>query len=275
MNSKTAWAFVAYRHGTRIQAQNGSLHKAEVFDAEIRGAAEGLTWAATNAEALQATNVVLCIDNTSVIQGIDGHTPASSQSQFTRLKSTRQELRIPVETRWCPGHMGITGNEEADQLAKAAIDLLNGEQGPASVSWTRRRNREERSRIYEAWWEEHQTPTYRHLGLKIRKGRNNELALPRQTLHRLLAERTGHGDFAEYHRRLKHERAKLTCKCGAEKAQWHFIDCRLAAGWGYPGVATRAEKLKGLLGQTGWFLFQSLVESTEVFRAGSEAPQTD
>lgn len=150
MDSKTAWAFVAYRHGARIHTQSGSLNKAEVFDAEIRGAAEGLAWAAANAEALQATKVTLCIDNTSVIQGIDGHTPASSQSQFMRLKSMRQELRIPVETRWCPGHMGITGNEEADQLAKAAIGLQNDEQGPATVSWARRRNREERSRVYEA-----------------------------------------------------------------------------------------------------------------------------
>lgn len=154
--------------------------------------------------------------------------------------------------------MGITGNEEADLLAKAATKAPNVEQELVTVAWLRRRNREERTRDLTAWWEKQQTLTYQHLELRM-GNRNPVLALPRNVLHRLLAERSGHGDFAEYYERFKHENAEATCMCGEKKTQWHFIDCRLATGWKYPANLNRAEKIRTILGPKGWFLFQSLV----------------
>ncbi|POS82955.1 hypothetical protein EPUL_005494 [Erysiphe pulchra] len=47
-----------------------------------------------------------------------------------------------------------------------------------------------------------------------------------QFLHRLLAARTRHGDFAAYHRRLKHVDANLECVYGQETSPTHFICCR-------------------------------------------------
>ena len=44
-------------------------------------------------------------------------------------------------------------------------------------------------------------------------------------LGRLVAARTGHGDFAGYHERFKHEDALMACSCGAPKAPAHFIHC--------------------------------------------------
>lgn len=44
-----------------------------------------------------------------------------------------------------------------------------------------------------------------------------ELSLPRSILHRLLAIRTGHGDFSWYHTKFNHEDAKLDCSCGQPK----------------------------------------------------------
>lgn len=81
--------------------------------------------------------------------------------------------------------------------------------------------------------------------------RNPKLALPRHILHRLLAERSGHGDFAEYYRRFKHEDAELRCRYGAKKGEGHFIDCLRTARWTYPEITTRAEKLRKLLRQKG------------------------
>jgi hypothetical protein len=40
--------------------------------------------------------------------------------------------------------------------------------------------------------------------------------------------RTGHGDFADYHKRFKHENAHLLCQCDAQKAPLHFFFCRIA-----------------------------------------------
>lgn len=78
LDSRTAWFFVVYQNKTRIYTSTGTLSKAEVFDAEIRGATEGLQWVKANMDRLKASRIALCIDNTLVIQGIDGSTPASS-----------------------------------------------------------------------------------------------------------------------------------------------------------------------------------------------------
>ena len=60
----------------------------------------------------------------------------------------------------------------------------------------------------------------------MRRRKPPELSLPRQLLHKLLAARIGHGDFAAYHRRLKHGDANLECVCGRETTPTHFISCR-------------------------------------------------
>lgn len=56
-----------------------------------------------------------------------------------------------------------------------------------------------------------------------------ELGLTRPQLHRLLAMRTGHGDFAWYHRAFKHNDVNLHCTCGHLKTELHFLQCRKAA----------------------------------------------
>ena len=53
------------------------------------------------------------------------------------------------------------------------------------------------------------------------------LSLPRQALARLLAARSGHGDFASYHERFGHEDAVIRCRCGARTTPTHFIFCRI------------------------------------------------
>jgi hypothetical protein len=53
----------------------------------------------------------------------------------------------------------------------------------------------------------------------------SELQPPRPILHHLLAARSGHGDFADYHERFAHEGADLECSCGRRKAPEHFLIC--------------------------------------------------
>ena len=52
-----------------------------------------------------------------------------------------------------------------------------------------------------------------------------ELDLPRSSLHRLLALRTTHGDYALYHKRFRHEGAELRCGCGSPKTPEHLVFC--------------------------------------------------
>lgn len=60
----------------------------------------------------------------------------------------------------------------------------------------------------------------------MRRKKPPELALPRRLLQKLIAARSGHGDFADYHRRFKHTDAKLKCVCGLEASPTHFVRCR-------------------------------------------------
>lgn len=52
------------------------------------------------------------------------------------------------------------------------------------------------------------------------------LTLKRQAMGRILAARSHHGDFADYHIRFNHTDATLTCSCGKRKSPLHFFFCR-------------------------------------------------
>ena len=54
-----------------------------------------------------------------------------------------------------------------------------------------------------------------------------ELPLSRHLLHELIAARTGHGNFAAYHRLFNNADAPSECACGEETSPSHFIHCRL------------------------------------------------
>ncbi|OHW97544.1 putative transposon, partial [Colletotrichum incanum] len=63
----------------------------------------------------------ICIDNTSVIQGIRGRAPDSSQAAVLEIQVVTRIYDVQI--RWAPGHQGIKGNEEADRLAKESTTL--------------------------------------------------------------------------------------------------------------------------------------------------------
>ena len=52
----------------------------------------------------------------------------------------------------------------------------------------------------------------------------------RATLHRILAARSGHGDFAAYHERFGHTDSNNHCKCGERKTPTHVFFCRKLRG---------------------------------------------
>ena len=84
-------------------------------------------------------------------------------------------------------------------------------------------------------------------------GSRPEHGLQRTLYGHLFAERSGHGDFAKYHRRFGHANADMLCACGREKAPRHFGICRLnqpprSARNGQPPAI---EHTKNMLGPKG------------------------
>ncbi|OAA60613.1 reverse transcriptase [Akanthomyces lecanii RCEF 1005] len=115
------FGYAVYRQRQLIAQGCGQIGKGEVFDAEIRGALEGLR--AALAHRRRGEGITVCIDNTSVIDCIGATAPPSSQMAFRTFQKTGDAHTGIIRVRWCPGHTGIEGNELADQLAKEGAPL--------------------------------------------------------------------------------------------------------------------------------------------------------
>ncbi|GAA5972405.1 hypothetical protein JCM8115_004325 [Rhodotorula mucilaginosa] len=99
----------------------------EIYDAELEGLRIALSSAAQFMPTSHKNALHILADNLSAVQRpID---PRSSPGQTIRL-AIRQSLLSMEETHpmvrvvvhWVPGHVGIDGNEEADELAKRAVE---------------------------------------------------------------------------------------------------------------------------------------------------------
>jgi len=199
------------------------LGPSEVFDAEATGALEGLRAALRLGDTRSA--VVVCTDNLAVASCLRGNPADSSQDKFTKF----QELATShgnVQVRWIPGHTNIPGNEEADGLAKAGCLQPEPPEAMPSLAHLRRLARQESRDAFKAWWSTEAPESYKTLNLEATTSCPPELALPRATLHTLLAARSRHGDFADYHERFNHDDARLDCSCGRRKAPEHPFYCR-------------------------------------------------
>lgn len=140
---------------------------------------------------------------------------------------------IPLGTvyiRWVPGHTNIPGNEAADTVAKegAAQQLADAEEQPYSLASLNHWAKESIPQAINKLWSTLAPQQYRDLGIQTSPLNPKELLLPRAILGRILAARSGHGDFAAYHERFNHMDIHLTCRCGAGKAPLHFFFCKIA-----------------------------------------------
>ena len=52
-----------------------------------------------------------------------------------------------------------------------------------------------------------------------------EINLNREVLGWLIAAKTGHGHFADYHDRFGHEKVDVQCKCGQRRSRLHLFSC--------------------------------------------------
>lgn len=238
------WAgagWVGFQGGREVFRGDSSFQDcAEICDAEAMAAVGGLLYARRNPPP---GNVFICLDNLQVatqLGQLAGVT--SSQGVFDSARAlVRDWPGLQPQFRWCPGHMSLKGNELADSIAKAAAAR------PApkllySLAAARRIIRRRKWEAAQQAWCRSMPKAYEELGLRADKI-PKELALPRFALGKLLASRSGHGDFAAYHDRFKHEDALCQCLCGEDKSTSHFFFCKRPSRrdrlWGPPEKAIR------------------------------------
>ncbi|RYP42590.1 hypothetical protein DL767_000114 [Monosporascus sp. MG133] len=226
------WGYAAYRNKRKIAQDKGRLGIAEVFDAEVEGARHGLR---ATMRIHAAARIHVCVDNTSVISGLTGNIPISSQDAFIEFQD-RMTLAA-VDVKWVPGHEGIEGNEEADRLAKEGVKMPTTEPNKATYAGARRLLERMKKQDFQDWWREALSSHKRYQQLELDIATLKcppELDLTRKILHRLLAAHSGHGDFDRYHRRMNHT-DHTPCSCGRYKTPNHLVFCRrtrrLRAQW--------------------------------------------
>ena len=97
-----------------------------------------------------------------------------------------------------------------------------------TLAYIRRAARQRPKDDFASWWDISAPDIYKKLGLKALLNSPKELLLPRTYLHFLIAARSGHGDFAEYHQRFHPENPTtiLLCSCGRQKSPTHIFYCR-------------------------------------------------
>lgn len=255
------WGYAVYRQQRLIAQGRGQIGKGEVFDAEIRGALEGLRTAI--AQRRRKEKITICIDNTSVIDCIGSTAPPSSQMAFRTFQKTGDANPGMIRVRWCPGHAGIEGNELADQLAKEGAKMPVGE-NPPTVSYSKRHMRSLLAIAFQRWWDAVDRESYHGLQLKAELKKLPELTLQRRQLGYLLAARTHHGDFADYHERFKHDDAELNCPCGRRKSPTHLFYCRKIPRSLRPRLAPEPEAaIRKYLGRS----FQTYVKLADFYYA--------
>ena len=127
---------------------------AEVYDAEV--ICGGLEAALSSPMAGLVSEIHICTDNLNIAKEAVSVPNGSSQAVFISFREgvkSRLQKGKKMSVQWVPSHMGIIGNEKADQEAKkhAAATPTPMTQGVQTLAHARRVIREKKD---QAWQKE-------------------------------------------------------------------------------------------------------------------------
>lgn len=162
-------------------------HLCNIYSAELNSIASALHFSMTN---LQTNNIVIISDSISAIQGLNkmySHHPIIQR--IHEYLTMLNQISKTVHFIWAPGHVGIVGNEMADQAAKAALSLPGRGTAILTPQELARPLKEVIDKRWQAMWEESPASKLKHIKKEVkpwvssnRSKRREEVAIARLRL---------------------------------------------------------------------------------------------
>ena len=175
------------------------------------------------------TGIAIFTDSLSTLQKLENGTDASKEINDIKRKisSIITQHKIELHLQWIPSHIGLKGNEAADQLAKRGASLPQPE-NPVPYETVCRMVK---SNLQEEWLNSWATGTtarnvYRYMnGPRPRDDLNK---LPRREQSIIFQLRTGHIPLNSYLHRIKplHPSACPLCDAPEETVEHLLFECR-------------------------------------------------
>jgi ribonuclease HI len=171
----------------------------EVFDAELRAIYECLLTCRKHMRRgdLRRRHIHIFTDNQAAITRASCLTRGPGQETAWNINDVALNLHTSdtaITIHWVPGHTNIPGNDDADTLAKQAASTPPTTRLPISLSWLRRRVREQYTTDWITWYDTAPKPqTYS--APHRRRFDTAYTTLPCKLATAILGLRTGQGYF--------------------------------------------------------------------------------
>jgi ribonuclease HI len=137
--------------------------RAEVFDSELHAVEESLEFLTRQHFVQPRIKIYILIDNQSAIQTLENN---KLNSQYARNAINHSITLVnrgySVQTAWVPSHIGIAGNEKADQLANlGSKHLTECKHTCTTKAWM---NKVVRAQFFSKWQKElpFSTPSFKY-----------------------------------------------------------------------------------------------------------------
>ena len=224
IDDKVGYGFQIYKGKTEILEGKGRLNdEATVFQAEIE---------AIKMSALSAIKFVgdykymkFYTDSQAALQALAD--PNNKQRTVQGARKALNELKMRaryITVVWTKAHVGTTGNEKADQLAKEGSALEQIARLPLPKSYVKAKVKEMINKEWDAEWSSYEKGRMSKLFIKKPSQFPKELyKFGRKSLELTVRMLTGHNALNYFRSQIDKDTSKICRLCGRdEESFWHM-----------------------------------------------------